>query len=143
MARAIRKYGAENFDIEIIEECDQNLLDSREKYWINYYNSTDDAYGYNTSLGGKDSTNYYQLDNEKEIIDYYLQCHNQIQTFQHFGITEYKFRQILTKNNIPTDYTNYGKHTRQAIRIVELDLIFDSEKECAKYFIDNNISSVV
>ena len=32
--RAIRKYGIENFDFEIIEECPIELLNEREKYWI-------------------------------------------------------------------------------------------------------------
>ena len=38
--RAIKKYGKENFIIEIIEECDAANIDNQEMYWINYYNTT-------------------------------------------------------------------------------------------------------
>lgn len=36
--------GVENFTFEIIEECDKNNLDEREKYWQNYFNAL--TYGY-------------------------------------------------------------------------------------------------
>ena len=45
---AMNKHGIENFHIELLEECDNNLLDEREKYWINYYNSYHK--GYNSSV---------------------------------------------------------------------------------------------
>ena len=48
--KAIRKYGQENFSWEVIEECDQNLLDEREVFWISYYDSYNN--GYNQTLGG-------------------------------------------------------------------------------------------
>lgn len=49
--KAIRKYGIENFNIEIIEEIDNSKLNEREQYWIKYFNSVDD--GYNTTYGGE------------------------------------------------------------------------------------------
>lgn len=49
--RAMRKYGAENFNIETIEQCPDDLLNEREIYWIEkldtFYN------GYNETLGGE------------------------------------------------------------------------------------------
>lgn len=50
---AMRKYGIENFHIEVIEECPEEKLDERERYWIQQYNSTDKNYGYNKSFGGE------------------------------------------------------------------------------------------
>lgn len=49
---AIRKYGREAFQVEIIEECDNSLLNDREIYWIDYLQSTDKSKGYNLTLGG-------------------------------------------------------------------------------------------
>lgn len=49
---AIRKYGKENFLYEIIEKCDKNILNEREKYWIEYYKSNKKENGYNLSDGG-------------------------------------------------------------------------------------------
>lgn len=137
LARALRKYGDENFTIELVEVCDYEMLNERERYWINIFNSIEN--GYNILLGGQDISCYYPIENEQEIIEYYLQCHNQVETFKHFNISEYKFRQILLKNNVKTDYTNYGKHSRERVRIVELNLEFESSVECARYFIANNL----
>lgn len=50
---AMRKYGIENFHIELIEEVANDQLNNREKYWISYYNSYFD--GYNSTLGGDGS----------------------------------------------------------------------------------------
>lgn len=47
---AMRKYGIEHFSIEIVEEPDINILNDREIYWINYYNSY--VNGYNATIGG-------------------------------------------------------------------------------------------
>lgn len=48
--QAIRKYGKDNFVWEVIEECLNESLDEREKYWIAFY----DTYynGYNETKGG-------------------------------------------------------------------------------------------
>lgn len=53
--RAFRKYGVEQFSFEIIEECGQELLDERERYYIEIYHSyvsDEKAHGYNMTLGG-------------------------------------------------------------------------------------------
>jgi group I intron endonuclease len=36
---SLKKYGIENHKFEIIEECDLSLLNEREIYWGNFYNS--------------------------------------------------------------------------------------------------------
>ena len=68
--RAIRKYGKENFIIEKIDESDnQEDLDEKEFYWINYYNSVNN--GYNTKnckgkCGGDTLSNH---PNKKQISE--------------------------------------------------------------------------
>ena len=39
----------ENFNFEIVEECSLNELNSKEQYWINYYDSQNN--GYNDTIG--------------------------------------------------------------------------------------------
>ena len=53
IGKAIAKYGEDNFEIELIEEIDSELLDEREMYWIEFYNSNNLDYGYNLTQGGK------------------------------------------------------------------------------------------
>lgn len=48
---AFRKYGIDNFDFSVIEECDIDQLNEREIYWIEFYNSYYN--GYNMTLGGE------------------------------------------------------------------------------------------
>ena len=49
--RAMRKYGIENFRISIVEECNDELLNEREVYWISYYDTLHN--GYNETIGGE------------------------------------------------------------------------------------------
>jgi group I intron endonuclease len=66
---AIKKYGKENFDRTIIEECDDTNLSSREIYWIGYYQSNNNQYGYNISRGGEGGDHYWStLTDEQKIL---------------------------------------------------------------------------
>lgn len=47
---AFRKYGIDNFQFEVLEECLRNQLNEREKYWIAQYDTFYN--GYNQTLGG-------------------------------------------------------------------------------------------
>lgn len=59
---AINKYGIENFKIETIEECDISVLEDRERYWIEYYQTFKN--GYNATIGG----------DGRPYLDYILIC---------------------------------------------------------------------
>jgi group I intron endonuclease len=72
--RALRKYGKENFNFEILEECSKEDLNEREKYWIKYYNSYEN--GYNETIGGDYDIMPHDGENhprhkllEKEVFD--------------------------------------------------------------------------
>ena len=47
---AMNKYGEEHFHVELIEECDVDLLSQRECYWIEFYDTYHN--GYNATKGG-------------------------------------------------------------------------------------------
>ena len=59
---AFKKYGIEHFNVMTIEECPNNELSEREKYWIAQYNTYYD--GYNATLGGEGCPKY----NYNEIL---------------------------------------------------------------------------
>lgn len=69
---AIKKYGKTNFSKEIIEECEVGTTSKREKYWIHYYNSTDDTIGYNISIGGEGGDHYWATLTDAEKRDHNL-----------------------------------------------------------------------
>lgn len=65
--QAIQKYGKENFSFEVLEECDQSLLNVKEIYYIEKYNSYYN--GYNMTLGGEGASHPVKLsDNEVNQI---------------------------------------------------------------------------
>jgi group I intron endonuclease len=53
---SMKKYGQENFTIELIEECDFNLIYETEKKYINQYDSYNN--GLNTTIGGEGCLGY-------------------------------------------------------------------------------------
>lgn len=53
LQNAWNKYGEENFNFYVLEECSAELLDEREIFYINSLNLLDDSYGYNDKEGGQ------------------------------------------------------------------------------------------
>ena len=53
LIKAIEKYGKENFTKEILEICEKEELDEKERYWIAYYNAFKDDNYYNKTEGGQ------------------------------------------------------------------------------------------
>ena len=97
--RAIHKYGKENFNIEQIEECNQELLNEREKYWIQFYNSYEK--GYNSTLGGQDCTKLPKLlQKQYEIIELYNDGFSLRDIAKEYNVDHATIKLILTRNNI-------------------------------------------
>ena len=69
LSQAFRKYGLDNFSFEILEECEIALLDEREKYYIQYYNTY--LAGYNATTGGQGSSNNSLKISKKELLEIY------------------------------------------------------------------------
>lgn len=53
---AIQKYGVNNFKIETLEECNDELLDKKEVEYIQKYQSYNGHIGYNATKGGNSSS---------------------------------------------------------------------------------------
>ena len=66
--KAFRKYGIENFQFSIIENCLEDELDDKERYWIDYYKSFGPK-GYNQTPGGQGSPKT----NPSEVIKLFKQ----------------------------------------------------------------------
>lgn len=64
LCNAFRLYGLENFDFQILEECDnEDILPKREIFWIKKLKPS-----YNISLGGKGNLGYKHTDETKSIL---------------------------------------------------------------------------
>lgn len=67
---AWNKYGENNFSFAVIEECTEDILNKKEIYYIGFFNSTNDLYGYNLAQGGEGGNNLKNTLSEKEYKEY-------------------------------------------------------------------------
>ena len=49
---SFNKYGIDSFIFYEIESCNDNIINEREIYWIEYFNTLNDNFGYNLTNGG-------------------------------------------------------------------------------------------
>ena len=106
--QAVRKYGWDNFDYEVIaeitpEEYSQSLLNELEKFFIKYYNSFEN--GYNATEGGdhvigntiqKGEKNGRSL-LYKEDVEYIRECYNNHIPFKQ--VYE-EFKDVISKRGL-------------------------------------------
>ena len=135
--QAIRKYGIENFNFEVIQDNIDTFekLDKAEIYWIDYYNSF--VKGYNETFGGQQ---YHKILPNKEIIEDYYKTRSARKTALNFGIDHSTVDDILNQNNIPRFTFRQAAGQRIKISKKDFEKEFDSVKDCAEWFIENNIT---
>lgn len=145
--KAIAKYGIENFDFEIIEECPVELLDEKESYWISHYDSYHN--GYNCSVGGKSLRGEEHpraiLTEEivweiREMYKMHIPKSVAYETFKDIDITERGFKKVWdyeTWSGIHEDvYTEENKqwhkkctgHSKDQLGLSSLDRAYTQEE---------------
>ena len=50
--RAFNKYGIKNFKVKVLQTCNADVLDNREIYWIDFFDTFNDHQHYNCTRGG-------------------------------------------------------------------------------------------
>ena len=110
-ARAIRKYGKENFIIDIIDEAvSQDELNKKEQYWIKYYHSIENGYN-ETDAINKCGGNTYQNKTNKEMS--------------------------IIKEKIRASKLGGKNPNARKVKMIDLisgeEKVFNSQKECADY----------
>ena len=65
----MRKYGLENFTFEVLEECELGLLNDREEYYIELYNSY--FHGYNSTFGGDGTSGFPIVISHEQLLEIY------------------------------------------------------------------------
>ena len=162
---AIKKYGEENFSVEIIKECPIDELNKWEIYYIQYYNTyqgNNDNIGYNITLGGQGGY-IYDID-EDEMLQMYLEGKTAKELSEYYGCSDKTIGDRLAKYNINTKEhqrqwlinhpeiwkNNLKKETSgqfkkgdniKPVYIKELNISFPSLKDCSQWLIDNNYTT--
>ena len=111
---SIIKYGREKFNFEILEFSNEESLNNREKYWIDFYKSHNPNFGYNKTFGGDGlvATEEIRLKISNSLI----------------GITHSEERRLHQseshKGKTLSDETKFNQSTSQKIRFQNDNEIF-------------------
>lgn len=129
---AFKKYGSENFEIQLLEEVPANILNERECYWI----TTLDTYsnGYNATTGG-DGTVLYDYN---AFIQDYLSGSLVKEIANKYGCEEHTVTKVLHAVNINGNSNNVKRQQKQVSRYTmtnEYIDSFDSYKDAARQLI--------
>jgi len=116
--RSLRKYGEDKFKIRVIEECSADILDDRETYWINEYNSYINGYNQTSGSGGQYRVSITMSGVEK--------------TPEHIE----NIRKSIKRNGVGFKIRGDGKHSCVKVKTINVDTLeekfYDSLTECAK-----------
>lgn len=134
---AIKKYGIENFSIELIEECDIAVLSNREIYWIEEYHSF--SSGYNATLGGDGKILYdYDL-----IADLLRQNNTTSEICKILGCCPDTVIKVAKINNIPLTIINPFDLTKKSVEQYTKNGIyvqtFNSYAEAARWLQEQGV----
>lgn len=115
--KALKKYGKENFEVELLCECDsQKDLNDQECYFISFYNSMDPEIGYNLSEGGQGGRNvigmeknhvrsiqkFEELLNSIDVTYFvaFYHTHGTQDILDNFNLTSNQYRKLIKHLNL-------------------------------------------
>ena len=136
---AMRKYGIDNFTIELLEECSDDIRYERESYYIKLYNSTDKKIGYNLVLEGAGGL-LYSSEEIKSAWDEglginqiaeRLGCHKSVvsKRLRGIGISEEEIKQRISINSSKRQGVPIYQYSLEG----ELVKQWESASECARH----------
>ena len=135
----IRKFGTNNFKIDVIEECEESIAPSREMYWIKTLDTF--RHGYNLTFGGKGKP----FVDYNKIIETYHKERSIKKTAKKIGVSTDTVSTILHENKetIP-DRHEITKIHGQAKRVALLHsdmtiwMMFDTSLDAAKWIMHSD-----
>lgn len=69
LQKAWNKYHEKDFKFYVLEYCSVDRLDEKEKYYIDYYDSTNRNIGYNLKTGGQEGGSKYSEDVKEKMSE--------------------------------------------------------------------------
>lgn len=136
IAMAIKKYGKENFIVELLEESenDEYIHLEREKYWIDKLQARKYDVGYNLAGGGNGAGFYYW--NNGKINKRSKECPGK-EWVRGMLVTE-ESRKLRSKVHLGQKSAFKGKHhteeTKRKLRLSHKDLVKGEKNPWAKTF---------
>ena len=138
---AMRKYGVENFSIELIEETDNP--EEREIFWIEQLQTYKN--GYNATRGG-DGRKYIDYD---KVVALYLEYQNckTVAKIMNIGcdtvstILHSRKIDVISSQEIAKNANKKFVAMFDSVKFSEPLFVFDSYSDAARYIVENGLSS--
>ena len=150
ISKAIKKYGIENFSIEIIDKASAiNELNEKEFYYIKKYNSISPN-GYNQCEGGGNTIGYKHTEEAKAKMsnkksEMYLGENNPFYGKTHTEEAKAKMSEKRKGRKLTEEWkTNIGNSQKKKVVNIDTGEVFNSVKEASEYYNlkDTHISRV-
>lgn len=128
--KAIHEYGIENFDIVVLErDVPLDMLNEREQYWIDCYQTYDEKYGYNVQRYARSNRGYKHTQEWRDKFS---------TTLKDKWANDEEYRKFWSDKMSGENNYFYGKklcgdkngHATK-VRCVELDKIYTTVKEAS------------
>lgn len=141
--QAMRKYGFDKFEFSVIEECEDNDLETKEKYYIELYNTT--INGYNEALGGSGKPLWTdkQVEACKVLYENGWVLQDMSEVFKSNPKTVGK--KLRETYNIQTRQNSIHNNSKSIIGIDKNGnkIEFSALSDAAKYLISNNFTKSI
>lgn len=147
ISKAIYLYGIQDVDVlELIsDEKDRKLLQEREKYWIQYYHSTDSNIGYNLSPGGDGAStgwdNIAAKLTKEQLFELYDLLENSKLTLTELGKKFNLNRRSISRINAGEHY--HQPNIKYPIREKRLEKYALDNKQDAFYGRENELNNLL
>lgn len=147
------KYGEENFEFIILEECDSvEETYEREIFYINKFNSTNMNYGYNLSSGGEGAGNWSEeskeklsiskrfnntslMDSDVRLIKLFMYCNmDRKEISKIFSVS----RKVLTQISRGKSFEYISPELNKSIHNLKQKMIDERNHQILKLFDDGN-----
>lgn len=130
---ALRKYGWDNFNKEVLTECTKEELNELEKYYIKKFDTCNRENGYNLTYGGDSSIHIDTYkDNILSLWNKGLKC---IEISKEVGLSSYTISEKLKRYGISSEEILYRSKNMKPVIQLTLDGIeiarFKSAKEAS------------
>lgn len=126
LQNAWKKYGEDNFEFAIIEECTIENLDEREIYWIQFFDSFNN--GYNKTIGGSGMRGIVPWNKGQTMSEEYRRCLSEAHKgYQHTDEQKEKLRiKFLGENNHQYGKFGFESSKGTVVYCITLDRFFGS-----------------
>lgn len=113
---AIHKYGVGNFSIEILEECDIDMMNAREIFYIAKFDTFRN--GYNLTIGGDGNRRLLLDDKYDEITELYLSGFSSNKIASLYGVDKASIVKILRQLGVKIRNNNLNINHQEFLELV-------------------------